>query len=108
MSLKVQGDRLGRVVRILGEGETHELRPDKAREMADRLVEAAEEAESEASAFAGVPPADQTEFGDFEGGASEPEFVRTATTGQDLDDLRERDEPPEPGDVINPNNPLDW
>lgn len=99
-SLKVQRDDLARVVRVLdGEGFT-ELPPEDAKAIGEELLRAGRELETEQSTLDDAPG--QTTLDDEK------------STGETLHDMVDRVETdgdrqrPEPGVVLNRNDPLKW
>lgn len=99
-SLKVQRDDLARVVRLLhGDGHT-ELDPEAAKELGEELLRAGRELETEQATL--ETSADQSTLDEQESGG---ETLQEMVDRVESDPDRQR---PEPGAVLNRNDPLKW
>lgn len=105
MSLKVQSDDLGNVVRVLvatDDGMTHvELEPDRADDLASMLTDAAEEVRTPESDFAGVVDEDQSRLTEVDADHDDQITIDQPITESD-------DDPPDLGEMWNESNPENW
>lgn len=98
--LTVQRDDVGRVVRLVGEDTAIELSPDRATELGEAIIRAGRELATEQSTLA-EPPADQATLDD-----PTPQRESLSEMYDRLGGADRRS--PEPGEVINENDPLKW